>query len=283
MDVRIINPFLLGTIEVLKKIASVELRPGKVYLKNSAQAHGDVTGIMGITGDMTGSLAISFGESCICHVVGTMLGESYVKADKEVFDGVGEITNMISGVARAKMEKEGLQVHAAIPSVVYGEKHSFNHILKSPSIVIPFVTNHGDFVVDVCIKRTGEESNILEKHRVVNRKAPVLFAIPENQRPPSDGTSSVTWASKKEMIMNKLCEITAFRDGMVERLNNEPFMEMAQRKLMKKRIPVLDAQIRRLRLDFSTAEMLSSIGSDDLEHPKVVRHYQHYEAEKAKS
>jgi chemotaxis protein CheX len=283
MDVKFINPFLQGTVEVLKKMAFVEPHPGKVYLKNTAVAHGDVSGIIGITGDMIGSLAISFGESCICHLVGSMLGESYAEANKEVFDGVGEITNMISGVARTHMEKEGLHVYAAIPSVVYGKNHTINHILKSPSIVIPFCTDQGEFVVDVCVKMVGEESNMLKEYGVVNKKTSILSAAPEKQHPPSDGSSSMDWAGKKEMIRNKLKEITVIRDDMVEQLSNKPFMDIAQRQFMKKRIPMLEAQIKRLRLDLSTAEMLSNIGTDDLEHPKLVQHYQHYQAGKPKS
>mgnify|MGYP001474719224 CR=1 FL=1 len=283
MDVKFINPFLLGTVEVLKKMAFVEPRPGKVYIKNTSLAHGDVSGIIGITGDMIGSLAISFGESCICHLVGSMLGESFAEANQEIFDGVGEITNMISGVARTYLEKEGLHVYAAIPSVVYGKNHTINHILKSPSIVIPFDTDQGSFVVDVCIKRTGEESKMLKEYRVVNQRTPVLPAAPENQNPPSDGTPSATWAGKKEMIKKKLLEITAIRDDMVKQLSEKPFMEISQRQFLKKRIPMLEAQVKRLRLDLSTAEMLSNISTDDLEHPKLVRHYQHYETEKGKS
>jgi chemotaxis protein CheX len=283
MDVKFINPFLQGTVEVLKKMAFVEPRPGKVYIKNTSLAHGDVSGIIGITGDMIGSLAISFGESCICHLVGSMLGESFAEANQEIFDGVGEITNMISGVARTYLEKEGLHVYAAIPSVVYGKNHTINHILKSPSIVIPFDTDQGSFVVDVCIKRTGEESKMLKKYEVINRKTPVLPAAPENQNPPSDGTPSATWAGKKEMIKKKLLEITAIRDDMVKQLSEKPFMEISQRQFLKKRIPMLEAQVKRFRLDLSTAEMLSNISTDDLEHPKLVRHYQHYETEKGKS
>ena len=283
MDVTLINPFLQGTIEVLKKMAFVEPRPGKVYLKNTALAHGDVSAIIGITGDMVGSLAISFGEICICHLVGSMLGESFTEANQEVFDGVGEITNMISGVARTYMEKEGMRVYAAIPAVVYGKNHTINHILKSPSIVIPFDTDHGSFVVDVCIKRTEEESKMLKEYRVVNKRTPVLSAAPENQNHPSDRIPSTTWAGKKEIIKKKLHEITAVRDEMVKQLRDKPFMEISQRQFLKKRIPMLEAQIKRFRLDLSTAEMLSNISTDDLEHPKLVRHYQHYETEKGKS
>jgi len=283
MDVKFINPFLLGTVEVLKKMAFVEPRPGKVYIKNTSLAHGDVSGIIGITGDMIGSLAISFGESCICHLVGSMLGESFAEANQEIFDGVGEITNMISGVARTYLEKEGLHVYAAIPSVVYGKNHTINHILKSPSIMIPFDTDQGSFVVDVCIKRTGEESKMLKEYRVVNQRTPVLPAAPETQNPASDRIPSATWEGKKEMIKKKLLEVTVIRDEMVKQLSDKPFMEISQRQFLKKRIPMLEAQIKRFRLDLSTAEMLSNISTDDLEHPKLVRHYQHYETEKGKS
>jgi chemotaxis protein CheX len=281
MDVKFINPFLYGTIEVLKKMAFIEPRPGKVYLKKTALAHGDVSGIIGITGDMIGSLAISFGESCICHIVGSMLGESYAEANQEVFDAVGEITNMISGVARTHLEKEGMQVYAAIPSVVYGKNHTINHILKSPSIVIPFETDQGTFVVDVCIKRSGEESNMLKEYGVVNKKTPVLPSAPEAQ-PPSPDPPLGGWAGKKEMIKKKLREITAIRDDMVKQLGAKPFMEISQRQFLKKRIPMLEAQIKSLRLDLSTAEMLSNISTDDLRNPKLVRHYQHYDTEKRK-
>ena len=282
MDVRFINPFLNGTIEVIKKMAFVQPRPGKVYLKRTTAAHGDVSGIIGITGDMIGSLAVSFGESCICHLIGSMVGESYAEANQEVFDGVGEMTNMISGAARTYLEKEGMQVYAAIPSVVYGKDHTINHILKSPSIVIPFETDHGSFVVDVCIKRSVEASKMINGYRVINEKTLVHPVAPANQPPPPGGPTPDDWAGKKAMIRQKLRELTAGRDEIVKLLSEKPFMHISQRQLLKKRIPLLETQIKRLKLDLATAEMLSNMPQDDLENPKTVSHYQHYEPEKRK-
>jgi chemotaxis protein CheX len=282
MDVKLINPFLQGTIEVLKKMAFVEPRPGKVYLKESSVAHGDVSGIIGITGDAVGSLAISFSESCICHLIGRMLGEPCTEANQDVFDGVGEITNMISGVARTHMEREGMSVYAAIPSVVYGKNHVINHILRSPSIVIPFVTDEGTFVVDVCIKKSGGEIRKSEDYQVTNRKTPMQSGAPEDKNRRPDDVPAVAGLDKKGILKKKLHEITAIRDDMVKQLSEKPFMEISQRQRMKKGIPLLDAQIRRLRLDISTLEMLSNISSDDLANPKLVQHYQHYDAGKRK-
>ena len=286
MNVKFINPFLQGTIEVLTKMAFVEPRPGKVYLKENSLASGDVSGIIGITGDMIGSLAISFNESCICNLISRMLGESYTEVNKEIFDGVGELTNMISGVARTHLEKDGMEVYAAIPSVVYGKNHTINHILKAPSIVIPFETDEGTFVVDVCIKRADEGQKTLKNYQVINQKTLVNSVksedpVKKNNQPdnitPSPGTD------RKTVLKNKLREISLIRDDIVSQLSEKPFMAIAQRQLLKKRIPLLDAQIKRLKLDISTIDMLSNISKEEMENPKIVQHYQHYDTGKKKS
>ena len=156
MDVRFINPFLNGTISALKTMAFVEPKPGKPYLKKDALARGDVSGIIGLTGSVTGSMALSFSENAILKIVSNMLGEEINEVNGNIMDAVGEITNMVSGVARKELESIGLIVSAAIPTVVAGKDHSIKHVLSGPSVVIPFETEDGPFVVDVCINRTGK-------------------------------------------------------------------------------------------------------------------------------
>ena len=97
MNVKFINPFLEGTISVLKTMAFVEPRAGKPYLKMDSLAKGDISGIIGLTGSATGSLAVSFSEAAILKIVSNMLGENIKSMDGNIKDAVGEITNMISG------------------------------------------------------------------------------------------------------------------------------------------------------------------------------------------
>jgi len=153
MDVRFINPFLEGTISVLKTMAFVEPRPGKPRLKTDNRAVGDVSGIIGLTGDATGSLALSFSEGCIIKIVNNMLGESFTALNDDIKDAVGEITNMISGDARKRLEADGFKIIAAIPTVVSGKNHEIKHVIQGPSIVIPFDIDEGPFVVDVCLNK----------------------------------------------------------------------------------------------------------------------------------
>ena len=151
MNVKFINPFLEGTISVLKTMAFVEPRAGKPYLKMDSLAKGDISGIIGLTGSATGSLAVSFSEAAILKIVSNMLGENIKSMDGNIKDAVGEITNMISGVARKNLEADGFYIQAAIPTVVSGKNHSIAHVMGGPSLIIPFEIDDGSFVIDVCL------------------------------------------------------------------------------------------------------------------------------------
>jgi len=151
MDVRFINPFLNGTVQVLKTMAFVEPKAGKPFLKKDSLARGDISGIIGLTGAARGSLALSFSESCILKIVSNMLGEEIKTLNGDIKDAVGEITNMVSGAARKELETLGFNITAAIPTVVSGKDHSISHVLGGPSIIIPFEIPQGPFVVDICI------------------------------------------------------------------------------------------------------------------------------------
>jgi chemotaxis protein CheX len=160
MDVRFINPFLKGTMSVLKTMAFITPKAGKPFVKKDNLAEGDISGIIGMTGAVRGSLALSFSESCIVKVVSNMLGEEITEINGDIQDAVGEITNMISGVARKELEANGLSIQAAIPTVVSGKNHSITHVLGGPSIIIPFETDHGSFVVDVCMGEVRRNSEM---------------------------------------------------------------------------------------------------------------------------
>ncbi len=151
MDVRYINPFLTGTINVLKTMAAVDPTPGKPYLKKNSLAVGDVSGIIGLTGSVAGSMALSFSEKAILKIVSNMLGEELTEVNGDIADAVGEITNMVSGASRKELESIGLTITAAIPTVISGKNHSIKHVLGGPSLIIPFETENGPFVVDVCV------------------------------------------------------------------------------------------------------------------------------------
>ena len=153
MDVKLVNPFINATINVLETMAFMNVEAGKPYLKQDNVAVGDVSGVLGLTGVANGTIAVTFEEKCILKVVSNMFGENMDKLNNEIADAVGELTNMISGQARRELEEIGKVFKAAIPSVITGRDHTITHYTQGPKIAIPFNTNSGEFTIEVCFER----------------------------------------------------------------------------------------------------------------------------------
>ncbi len=152
MKAEFINPFLEATVSVIKTMASLEPTPGKPFLKKESASTGDVSGIVGITGDAEGSLCLTFSQECILFVISRMLGEEQTDINNDVKDAVGELTNMISGDSRRRLQELGHSFQSAIPTVISGKGHEIKHITKGPIFSIPFSTQAGTFTVEVCFK-----------------------------------------------------------------------------------------------------------------------------------
>ncbi|MCE7630087.1 chemotaxis protein CheX, partial [Vibrio fluvialis] len=100
MRAEFVNPFLASLLNVLKTMASLELKPQKPRLKKDEIARGDVSGLIGMVGQQTrGSMSITFDESLALEIMQNMLGERPNGLNEEVTDMVGEITNMVTGGA----------------------------------------------------------------------------------------------------------------------------------------------------------------------------------------
>ncbi len=172
MDVKFVNPFLHGVIEVLDTMAKVQVEPSKPSLKDSRRALGDVTGVMTLTGETRGSLAASFSFGLLQHIMENMLGEYVTHVDDYVKDMVGELTNMVSGVARKYFDKQGLRLVASIPMVVSGRGSYLPHGLHGPLLVIPFQGERGNVYVETAFKEKSYQRAVTseqESKRGMNR------------------------------------------------------------------------------------------------------------------
>lgn len=153
MKVEFVNPFLESIINVLATMANTEAKANKPFIKIEKSAKGDVTGIIGLIGEKAkGSLAITFTEPAILHIVSQMLGEAILQVDDSVADCVGEITNMVTGGAKKILSEEGYKFDMAIPSTIVGKNHSIIHKTKGRIICIPFEIMAGNFFVEVCFE-----------------------------------------------------------------------------------------------------------------------------------
>jgi len=153
MDAKFVNPFINATLNVLQTMAFVKSEAEKPYLKKDDVARGDVSGVIGITGETNGTISVTFDESCILKIVSNMFSEEMTEINNEITDAVGELTNMISGQARKELEEMGKLFHGAIPSVITGKNHKLIPMTKGPRIAIPFKTDSGNFTVEIALEK----------------------------------------------------------------------------------------------------------------------------------
>lgn len=152
MDDKLIDPFIYAAVNVLETMAFTVVEAGTPYIKKDRFACGDVSAILGFTGDMSGTLSVSFSDGSILSIVSAMFGESIHEMNDEIRDAVGEITNMISGVARQRLGEIGVSLKAAIPMVIMGGNHTIAHITDQPVVAVTFQTNNGDFTIELCLE-----------------------------------------------------------------------------------------------------------------------------------
>ncbi len=151
-DAAIAKPFIKATLEILKTMAGISATAGKPYVKSAATAKGDVSAIVGVTGDKKGSIAVTFSKPCAIALVKGMLGDDIQDILQDIQDAVGEVTNMVSGQARAGLAEQGLVLQGSTPTVIVGDNHIIRHISAQPVMAIPFFSSHGDFTVEFCFE-----------------------------------------------------------------------------------------------------------------------------------
>ncbi len=151
-DVALAKPFVQATINVLSSMTGLSPVPGKPYIKNTDKAQGDVSAIVGITGCKSGAIALSFSQSCAIALVKGMLGDAIEDIIADTRDAVGEITNMISGQARATLSEMGLPLQGSTPSIIFGANHSLSFPGQVTTVAIPFETDYGTFTLEFCFQ-----------------------------------------------------------------------------------------------------------------------------------
>lgn len=148
--IAIAKPFIKATQSILETMAGMKAKAGKPYVKKNNEAEGDISAIVGVTGDATGTIALTFSRECASALVTGMLGDDVQDIHQDSQDAVGEVTNMVSGQARASLVDMGITLQGSTPTVITGDRHKIRHMSANPVIAIPFSTKSGNFTVEFC-------------------------------------------------------------------------------------------------------------------------------------
>jgi chemotaxis protein CheX len=151
MDASQITSFVVSTHQVFSTMLSLSVTAGKPYTCCTVpKFENEVSGIIGMSGDMQGMVVLSFPTATARNVIRAFTGMDMDPNSPDFADAVGELVNMISGAAKAKFE--GKNVSISCPSVVIGKGHKVQQPSDAVCITIPFDCPGGPFSVEVAIK-----------------------------------------------------------------------------------------------------------------------------------
>ncbi|HZZ43268.1 MAG TPA: chemotaxis protein CheX [Tepidisphaeraceae bacterium] len=148
---KMIVPFVNSVRQVFTKMVGVPTTVSGAQIKGSPAPSYDVSGIIGFSGEVTGSVVVSFQKQAAIKLVNALAGSEIEFGTADFADAIGELANMIAGSAKKDLNA---LANISIPSVIIGGGHVIARLTDVPCVVIPCTTPVGDFAVEVNIKQT---------------------------------------------------------------------------------------------------------------------------------
>ena len=138
-----VRPFVDVCKNVFNEFLGYDLTEGRPYMVESgATSEGDVSAIIGLTGEARGVVVISLKTDMAAKITGELTGMEHKDVDDDVVDAIGEIVNIIAGNVKRTLENE-IRLIISLPSIIQGT----NHVIRWPGIRgryirIPFTLNN---------------------------------------------------------------------------------------------------------------------------------------------
>ncbi len=154
MDVAHMQPFIQETINTFEVMLGVRPEDRELETKDSTDGTYDISAMVGITGSGSGGVVLSFPEDVACKIVSRMLGEEITELNQDVYDGLGELVNIITGNAKRGLVRYGYHDLAlSLPNVVVGKHRTVWRTKDMPCLVKSFLSSEfGPFCVEVNIR-----------------------------------------------------------------------------------------------------------------------------------
>ncbi len=147
MRVEYINPFIASVRNVFQTMLSSEAQRGTPYLRTTAETDFCVSGVIGLSGNAVGTVVLNMTKEVALGAASVLLMEQISEISADVIDAVGELTNVIAGAAKSKLEE--LHLGLSLPNVVTGGAHTIHFPKDVTPICVPFTTIWGPMVLEV--------------------------------------------------------------------------------------------------------------------------------------
>jgi chemotaxis protein CheX len=148
-----ILPFIDSTKSTFEIMLQKKVKQKEAYTKKNYVMFGDISGCIGVAGNVCGTVSVSLPADFALDCIRTMIGEDKDAPLSEmvVHDGVGEFINMIAGGAKTTLSGTENAINFTLPTIISGRGHEMYHAQGTCNTSIIFETGDGgEFSLDVC-------------------------------------------------------------------------------------------------------------------------------------
>lgn len=153
MDTRLITPVLDSIDDVFALLIKMDVKRGELKIKDKHEfiSKKSIAGNMNlISNNALASIAIIFPEDLILKISNKIMPEPAKRINEVVIDLVGEITNMVAGGVKGKLEGEGYLFNLSLPTIVLGSEYLIAHLPQGPIVQVDLFTDFGEFSLEAC-------------------------------------------------------------------------------------------------------------------------------------
>lgn len=130
---------------------SPEVSEGTVSLS------GDVSGIIAMVQDrLEATLTLCLTHETMRDILPQVVGASVKVTHEMAVDAVGEMTNVIFGQIKTKLNRRGYTLKLGLPSVVTGQGHFISQFHRGRYMILPFYLDGQPFQVHVALHHLDE-------------------------------------------------------------------------------------------------------------------------------
>ena len=152
MKAEYINSFYVATQDVFKLMFDLDVRKKELKVVEDMIPSRDLSVLLGVTGDLKGSILFSFPNNMTLNMVEIMAGMKIDKIDTFVSSALGEVANIIGGNALTNLSDKNYQCDITPPQVFIGQ-HSTISPSEEKALLINLGTTIGDFDINIFLSK----------------------------------------------------------------------------------------------------------------------------------
>jgi chemotaxis protein CheX len=135
----LVNSIVEAVGEVFTTMLDISVERGEEYLvRGTPGTDAGVVSLVGLAGAWAGTGSVSCSPAFACEISSRMLMMEFPTVNEDVLDAMAEVTNMVMGSVKTRLEETLGPMGLSIPTVIYGQNFMTRVAWTQEWVVVPF-------------------------------------------------------------------------------------------------------------------------------------------------